>query len=108
MRWQSFTMQLSELSQIAVEKAAESPKTTVLVSAFSTLGGLAKILDWVSGALPTMAILAGFLGALVLAWLNWKRAKLVDVEIENQKINGRMLREAARAKGIEIRLEDMT
>lgn len=107
MNWKELTTQSQELLQIAAEKAAESPKTAVAVSAYSTLGGLAALLDWVSGALPSLAILAGFIGALVLAWLNWKRGKLVEIQVENEKLRGRLLREKGHAMGIEIRTDDL-
>lgn len=106
MKWHNLIADSQELLQTAVEKAAESPKTTVLVSAYSFLAGFSAMADWFSSALPKMAIFAGFIGALILAYLNWKKTKLIDIEAEGARLKNRMIREEMRRLKIEIRDED--
>jgi hypothetical protein len=88
MNWQS------EL-QSAAERVMESPKTTALVSAYSTAAGLAALQQWITGLGSTLAVFAGLIGVLVLARLNW-------IKSENEKIRGRLLREKAHEMGVDL------
>lgn len=81
------------------QKALESPKTTAAASAFSTAAGLATLQQWVTGVGSTLAVLAGLVGALVLARLNY-------IKGENEKLRGRILREKAIELGIDLTAED--
>ncbi len=90
---------LRSLLHSVVEKALESPKTTAVTSAFSTAAGLASLQQWVTGIGSTLAVLAGLVGALVLARLNYIRG-------ENEKLRGRILREKAIELGIDLTAED--
>lgn len=107
MSWNEAMTQLQEISQIAVVKVVESPKAASAVFAYSTLAGVAAALDWMSGALPSLAILAGLIGALVLAWANWKRGLLLSEQVANEKIRGRLLRERVAEMGAELRTDDL-
>lgn len=95
-----------ELLQIGGERILESPKTTIAVSAYSMVAGLSSLVNWFAEALPTLAIFAGFIGAVVLAQLNYKKRKLAEIETENAKLKGRILREQMREMKIELRDED--
>lgn len=81
--------------QSAIERVAESPKTTAIVSAFSTAAGVASFQQWITGIASTLAVFAGLIGVLVLARLNL-------IKSENEKIRGRMLREKAVEQGINL------
>lgn len=104
-----------EILQITTEKVIANPKTSAFVSAYSVVAGLSAFIDWFAEALPKMAILAGLLGALILAYLNWKKIKVVEAEArklaweaENAELRNRELREAMlrRNPNIEMRKED--
>jgi len=89
-----------EIVQLSAEKLIASPKTTAVVSAYSVAAGLSAFIDWFSDALPKMAIFAGLLGALVLAYLNWKKIKVAEAEAlklkweaENAELKNRQLKE---------------
>lgn len=107
MSWPRLMTESSEISQIIAEKVLASPKTSIAVFSYTTLSGIAAALDWISGALPTLAILAGFVGTLTLAWRNWRSGRLSDIQAENEKIRGRLLREKALDMGIELRTDDL-
>lgn len=106
MRWPRIIEDSKELLQITAEKALESPKTTIAVSAYSFVAGLSAFIDWFTASLPTLAIFAGFVGAVILAHLNWKKRKLAEIEADNAKMKGRLLREQMRQMGIEFRDSD--
>ena len=84
--------------QNVVERVAESPKTTAIVSAFSTAAGVASFQQWITGIASTLAVFAGLIGVLVLARLNL-------IKSENEKIRGRLLREKAEELGINLEEE---
>lgn len=113
MKSPSLLSDIGSLMKMTGEALADNYKTTAFVSAYSFAAGLSAFLDWFTTALPTLAIFAGFLGALVLAHLNWKKSKLTDLEarkleaeLEYTKLNTRRLREEIRSKGNEVRQED--
>lgn len=108
MKWPRIIDDSKELLQITAEKALESPKTTMAVSAYSFVAGLSAFLDWFAQALPTLAIFAGFVGAVVLAHMNWKKRILAEIEAENAKLRGRILREQMRQMNIETREDHQT
>lgn len=107
MNWNETTTQLQEISQIALAKVAESPKIAVGVFAYSTLSGIAAMLEWISGTLPSLAILAGFIGAVILGWANYKRGVLHVEQAANEKLRGRLLRERVAEMGAELRTDDL-
>ncbi len=107
MSWRETMTQLREISQVVADKVIESPKAAGVVSAYATLSGVAGFFDWVQGALPSLAILAGLIGALVLAWANWKRGLLLSEQVENEKIRGRLMREKVADMGKELRVDDL-
>lgn len=115
-----------ETVQIAAEKLT-GPKTTAIVSVYSVAAGMSAFINWFSEALPKMAIFAGMLGALILAYLNWKKIKVADAEAvklkweadnaelrniqlraeaEIAKIKVREIREELREMGVEVRKGD--
>lgn len=102
-----------ELAQIAVQKVMNSERTSAAVSVYSVAAGLSAAIDWFNEALPNMAIFAGLMGALVLAYLNWKKIKVAEAEAlklkweaENAELRNRQLREAM-ATRMEMRKSDM-
>jgi len=118
---------LTETVQIGAEKVIGSGRTAAAVSVYSVVAGLSAFINWFTEALPTMAIMAGMVGALVLAWLNWQRIKVVkaearkleweadNAELKNQelraelevaKIKQREVREELREMGVETRKAD--
>lgn len=115
MKLPSILTDLIEIASIASERIIANPKTSAFVSAYSVVAGLSAFIDWFSEALPKMAILAGLLGALILAYLNWKKIKVVEAEArklaweaENAELRNRELREAMlkRNPNIEMRKDD--
>lgn len=113
MKLPSALSDFTEIMQIGAEKILASPKTTAVVSVYSVAAGLSAIVNWFAEALPTLAILAGMLGALVLAYLNWKKIKVVEAEAlklkweaENAELKNRELREAM-SHSMEMRKGDL-
>lgn len=84
----------NELQSVA-ERLIESPKTTAVVSAYSTAAGMAGLQQWITGIGSMLAVFAGLIGVLVLARLNLIRS-------ENEKIRGRILREKATEMGVDL------
>lgn len=95
-----------ELLQITGEKLSSSPTPTIAVSAYSILSGMSAFFDWFKDVLPSMAIFAGFVGAVVLAQLNWTNRKKAEIEMENAKLQQRILREKMKDMNIELREGD--
>lgn len=102
-----------EILQIVGEKLIESPKPTLYVSAYAFAVGMTDVIDFFNAAIPKLAVLAGFIGVVILARLNWKKTKLTDaekllkdLEAENARIENRILREKMRKMGVELRREE--
>lgn len=95
-----------ELLQIAGEKLTSNPTPTIAVSSYSILSGMSAFFGWFKDVLPSLAIFAGFVGAVVLAQLNWVNRKKAEIDMENSKLQGRILREQMRTMNIELRTED--
>lgn len=113
MKWPSILSDLGTVLRVTAETLAENPKTTAFVSAYSFAAGLSAFVDWFVVSLPTLAIFAGFLGAVILAHLNWKKMKLVELEAlklkaetELANLRTREQREKMAAMEIEMREKD--
>lgn len=95
---------------LIVEKAMDRPSPTLLVCAYSFFAGLSS---WLIAALPTLCMLAGFIGAVVAAQLSHKRKQREEVEKRTAEINEeiaklklREIREELRGMGVEVRVGD--
>lgn len=106
MKLHDVIMHLRDVSTSAVERIAESGKTTAAVSFFSTSVGVASFQQWITGMQASVAAFAGVFGVLVLARLNWLRGESEKERRKNERIRGQLLRERAAAAGIEIEDED--
>jgi hypothetical protein len=92
---------LSELQSV-LDKIAESPKSTVAASTFSTAAGVATAAQWLTGMAAGLAVFAGLIATIILARLNWLKGEQAKQEIENQRLRNQVLRKKAVDLGIEI------
>lgn len=95
-----------ELLQIGMEKLIETPKPSIAVYSYTFMGGLSSVMGWIVGVLPNLCMLAGFIGTIILAHANWKKAQREGIETETAKMQQRIVREQMRAMSIETREED--
>lgn len=113
MKWPSILNDSGTVIRVAAETLTDNPKTTAFVSAYSFAAGLSAFVDWFIVSMPTMAIFAGFAGAVILAHLNWKKMKLVELEAlklkaetELANLRTREQREKMAAMELEMREKD--
>ena len=95
-----------ELLQIAAEKVAESSKPAIFVYSYTFTAGFIAAVQWFVGVLPTLCMLVGFIGSIILANSNRKKSEREGYEKEIAKIKLRMVREEMAKMGIETRIED--
>jgi len=95
-----------ELLQIAAEKIAESSKPAMFVYSYTFTAGFVAMVQWFVGILPTLCMLVGFIGSVILANSNRKKSEREGIEKDIAKIKLRMAREEMKKMGIETRDED--
>lgn len=71
-----------EWVQSTLERAAESPKTTVVASTVSTTAGVAIASQWITSLLGLAAAAAGIIATLLLARTHWLKGNQHELEIE--------------------------
>lgn len=114
MKFPSVLDDSKEAMGILVEKVMDRSSPTIAVYTYSFFAGLSKAMGWITDALPTLCMLAGFIGAVVLAQLNYKKKQREEVEKRTAEINEeiaklrlREIREELREMGVETRKGDL-
>ncbi len=68
-------MKLNDALHAVVQATAESPKLSAVVSTATASLGVASAMEVISGALSTLALLAGIVASTVLARVHWQLYK---------------------------------
>lgn len=106
MKFSNILNDSKELLQIGMERLIETPKPSIAVYSYTFMGGLSSVMGWIAGVLPNLCMLAGFIGSVILAHANWKKAQREGIETETAKMQQRIVREEMRMMEIETRKDD--
>jgi len=89
----------------AVERAIESPKTTIVASTATATAGTAMSAQWITGAFGMAATMAGITATVFLIRVHWLKGEQHKLEIEHQRMENKILRRKAQELGLTIEEE---